>query len=90
MSSEEISLKWGTLKSWKLNEGSHTTVLMKQYLEESVSHSAMMQRDTDNQKQLIVKIIDAADTDKIYLDWDGEYVSKERAKEYVLNYGKKT
>jgi len=26
---------------------------------------------------------------KIYLDWDGKYVTKEEAKEYVMNYGKK-
>jgi len=48
----------------------------------------MARRDTDRQKQLILQIIDAVNADQIYLDWDGEYVSKEKAKEYILNYGK--
>ena len=84
--SEELRLKWGTLKGWKLNEGSPAHVLMEQYLNEESSMSAMLQRDTENQKRLILEIIDAVDTDQIYLAWDGKYVSKDKAKEYVLNY----
>jgi hypothetical protein len=86
--SEELDLKWGTLKGWNLNEGSPAHVLMEQYLNEGSSMSAMLQHDTENQKRLILEIIDAVDTDQIYLDWDGKYISKDEAKEYVLGYGK--
>jgi hypothetical protein len=85
---EYLSLKWGSLKAWKLNEGGPAYTLMAQYLSEPISMSAMLQRDTDNEKRLILEIIDVVDADEIYLDWDGKYVSKEDAKEYVLNYGK--
>jgi len=81
-------LKWGMINGWNLNEGGPAHVLMEQYLNEGSSMSAMFQRDTENQKRLILKIIDAVDTDQIYLDWDGKYVSKDEAKEYVLNYDK--
>ena len=85
---EHLSLKWGSLKGWDFNEGSPAHELAKQYFDEPVSMSAMARRDTDMQKQLILQIIDAVNADQIYLDWDGEYVSKEKAKEYILNYGK--
>jgi hypothetical protein len=48
----------------------------------------MAQKDTQRQKEIICELIDLCDGDTIYLDWDGEDVTKEKAKEYVLNYGK--
>ena len=50
--------------------------------------SAMMQRDTPEQKEIICKLIDLM-PGEIYLAWDGKYVSKDDAKQYVLNYGQK-
>jgi hypothetical protein len=33
------------------------------------------------------RAMDECEGDTIYLDWDGKDVSKQEAKEYVLNYG---
>lgn len=47
----------------------------------------MAQRDSPEQKDLICQMIDRCNAETIYLEWDGEYVTKERAKSYVLEYG---
>ena len=47
-----------------------------------------MQKDTTRQKEIICELIDEGDFDEVYLDWDDKYISKEEAKEYVLNYSK--
>ena len=39
---------------------------------------------TQRQKEIICEIIDKGSFKKVYLDWDGKYVSKKKAKEYVL------
>lgn len=83
---DHLSLKWGTLKSWSVDDNEIAMKLLKEYLELGASMSAMAQHDTAKQKEIICKIIDAVDCDKIYLDWDGEYVSKEEAKTYVMTY----
>ena len=79
-----ITLKWGTLKSWKL-ESEKGQELLRKYEEIGSTFSAMAQRDTPEQKELICQMIDTV-PGEIYLDWDGEYVSKERAKKYVMDY----
>ena len=48
-----------------------------------------MQNDSKKQKELICKIIDTiTDPKGIFLDWDGIYISKAKAKKYVMNYDK--
>lgn len=81
--SNSIVLKWGTLKGWDI-QTEQGMALLKRYVELGASHGAAQQRDTPEQKEIICQLIDCAD--EIYLDWDGEYVSKEKAKEYVRNY----
>lgn len=81
-----ITLKWGTLKSWNITTKKGTELLEK-YWEIGSSISAIAQNDTDEQKQLICEMIDTV-PGEIFLDWDGVYVSKEKAKQYVMNYGK--
>jgi hypothetical protein len=49
----------------------------------------MAQKDTHRQKEIICELIDLCEDGTVYLDWDGEYVSNEKAKDYVINYGKK-
>lgn len=83
---ESLTLKWGSLKAWKIHNP-ETFALLKQWHELGTCMSAMAHRDTPEQKELVCKIIDAVDCDQIYLDWDAEYISKEKAKEYVMNYG---
>jgi hypothetical protein len=46
----------------------------------------MAQRDTPAQTELLCQMIDASNCDDIYLDWDGEHVSKRAAKDYLRNY----
>ncbi len=82
-----LTLKWGTLKSWNFKGNEEACKLLKRYGEIGSSFSAMAQNDTPEQKEIICKLIDLT-PGEIYLDWDGEYVSKEKAKEYVMNYGK--
>ena len=48
----------------------------------------MQQEDTIRQKEIICELIDLCDSDTIRIDWTGEYVSKDKAKEYVMNYNK--
>lgn len=88
MGTESLTLKWGTLKAWKFNPGSPAAVLAEKYFEGSVAMGAAQQDDTDEQKELILQIIDAVDAETIYLSWTGEDVDKEAAKRYVLEYGK--
>lgn len=80
----KITLKWGTLKGWSLktDEAIH---LLQKYHEEPVSFSVMMQRDTETQKDIIIKLIEVCD--EIVLDWEGILVTRQQAKDYILNYG---
>lgn len=50
--------------------------------------SAICQHDTQRQKEIICELIKIGKFKKVYLDWDDVYVSKKKAKEYVMNYGK--
>ena len=86
--SNRLSLKWGTLKSWKF-ESEECRNLMKEYAAIGSSFSAMMQKDTPRQKEIICELIDKCDGDTIYLDWDDKDVPKQEAKEYVMNYNHK-
>ena len=81
---DSLSLKWGTLKSWDIHS-EKGMALLRRYHEIGSSLSAMCQRDTAEQREIICELIDCCAGD-IYLDWDNKYVSKEKAKEYVRNY----
>ncbi len=82
---DHLTLKWGTLKSWSFHS-KKAIKLLKEYGDIGSSMSAMMQEDTPRQKEIICELIDEGDFDKVFLDWDGIYVSKKKAKKYVLDY----
>lgn len=85
----ELELKWGTLKGWSFPGNEKALKLLQEYEEIGSSYSAMTQKDTERQKEIICSLIDECDNPKgIYLDWDGKYVSKDEAKKYVNEYGK--
>jgi hypothetical protein len=84
-----IVLKWGTLKRWDFSSSEKGKELLKEYFKIGSCISAAAQRDTPRQKEILCELIDLSDSDTIYLDWDGKDVSKEEAKEYVMNYNKK-
>ena len=84
-----ITLKWGTLKSWRLVDHPEAFALLQKYGELGSSASAIAQHDTPEQKQIICQLIDIV-PGEIFLDWNGEYVSKEEAKKHVMEYGHET
>lgn len=81
----QISLKWGTLKSWDL-ETAEAIQLIKEYYEDPVSISVALHKNTEKQKEVICKLIDISDS--IWNDWEDKEMTKEEAKEYVLNFDK--
>lgn len=81
-----LSLKWGTLKSWHF-DSEEGRKLLEEYNEIGTTFGAMMQKDTPRQKEIICELIDLCDGNTIYLHWRGEDVSKQEAKDYVMNYG---
>ena len=82
-----LLLKWGTLKGWCFKNSPKAFEALKKYNELGSSFSAMAQRDTDKQKELICVMIDEVSGD-VQNDWTGEiYKNKEDAKKYVLEYG---
>jgi hypothetical protein len=85
---DSISLKWGTLKSWNIHSEKGREILQK-WGSLGCSFGAMTQDDTPEQKQLICDLIDTCNAETIYLEWDGKDVSKEEAKQYVMEYRKK-
>ena len=85
---DHLTLKWGTLKSWNLNSEKGKELLRKYHALGS-SAGAMTQHDTPEQKELICQMIDECGAEEIFLDWDGKYVTKDDAKQYVMGYGKK-
>lgn len=81
-----LTLKWGTVKGWKLETDEAKAALQK-WADGGVSMSAMMQNDSPEQKQAILDAIDHMD--EIWMDWEGKQVTREEAKDYVRNYGSK-
>ena len=79
-----LTLKWGSVKGWDLETPEAVAALQK-WADYGCSMSAAMQHDTPEQKQALIEAIDLMD--EIWLDWEGKKVSREEAKEYVLNYG---
>jgi hypothetical protein len=86
MMAESLTLKWGTLKGWHL-ESDKAIEIMKRYVSEGSSMSAMDQNDTPAQKQAICDLIDAIDG-PIYNDWTGKEMPKDEAKGYIMNYSR--
>ena len=81
---EYLTLKWRTLKAW--NFGEWAKPLFDEYDKIGSKMSAIMQRDTQRQKEIICELIDKGSFKKVFLDWDGKYVSKKEAKKYVMEY----
>jgi len=82
-----LTLKWGTLKAWNFEGNEPAKALLRRYGAIGSSFSAIMQRDTPEQKDIICKLIDMT-PGEIYLDWDDKWVPKDEAKRYVMEYGK--
>ncbi|WP_160665116.1 hypothetical protein [Pseudarthrobacter sp. ATCC 49987] len=83
-----LLLKWGSLKSWNLHS-EKAKDLHNRYVVLGSSVSVMSQQDTTEQKELICKMIDECDG-VIQNDWDGDYYTKQQAKDYINKYGAKS
>lgn len=81
-----LTLKWGTLKRWNFSGSDACQKLFEEYENIGMTCCGMTQHDTLRQKEIICELIDLCDGDTIYLEWDGEYVSKADAKKYVMEY----
>jgi hypothetical protein len=84
-----ILLKWGTLKGCCLKNSPEALEALREYSKIGSSFSAMMQDDTDRQKELICTMIDKVNG-TVQSDWTGEDWTDDRqaAKDYILQYGK--
>lgn len=82
-----ILLKWGSVKGFKLNSTKGKR-LSNEYLDEGRSVSAMAQKDSQRQKEIILEMIDECDG-SIQNDWDGKFYTKQQAKDYINEYGEK-
>lgn len=81
-----LCLKWGTVKGWDFESTDcEGFSMLKQYLKNSPLSCAMDHPDEDR-KKLLCEIIEKIDGE-IQNDWSGEIMTKESAKEYVMNYG---
>lgn len=87
MNNDYLLLKWGTLKRWCFENSPEAFEALKEYNQIGSSMSAMMQKDTPRQKELIFKMIDTVQGE-VQNDWSGEvYENREDAKKYVMEYG---
>lgn len=80
---DSLLLKWGTLKSYNFEENPEAFELIKEYTSLWSCESRMLQNDSQEQKQILCKIIDKVDW-CIQSDWGWEFYTKEEAKKYVL------
>jgi hypothetical protein len=82
---DSLLLKWGGIKSFDYRNNPKAITLLDEYYDLGVSLSAMTQKNTERQKEIICELIDVTDG-VIQNDWDGEYYTKEDAKEYIRGY----
>lgn len=84
---ESISLKWGTLKSWDLHTPESLAAL-RAYMDLGRISCAKVRGAIQAQmeREAVCRLIDACNAETICLEWTGELVSKDEAKEYVMTY----
>lgn len=84
---ESLLLKWGTVKGWDdLSEKSQE--IMQRFFADGVCMSAAMDKPDDDRRAILCELIDQLDG-KIQNDWSGETLTKDEAKKYVFEYGRK-
>ena len=84
MEKQSLLLKWGTLKGWEGIASEKTIALLQKYHDLGVSMSCAAQHDTAEQKQIICDLIDEVDV--VTNDWTCKKMTKEEAKQYVMEY----
>jgi hypothetical protein len=84
---ESLLLKWGTVKGWD-GLSDKSIEIMERFFADGVCMSAAMDKPDDTRKTILCELIDQLDGE-IQNDWTGKMMSKDEAKAYVLEYGKK-
>ena len=89
---DEILLKWGTLKGWRVESEAYLEALQAYADAGQFSAGAATQHDTDAQKDALCAAIDAvsASGGTIQNDWTGAMMTADEAKQYVREYGQVT
>jgi len=78
-----LIFKFGTLKAWNMTS-ERGVDLLKEYFNDGVSSSVMMQKDSEQQRKVLCQLIDECNG-SIQSDWSGECFTKEEAKAYVAD-----
>jgi hypothetical protein len=86
--SESLLLKWGTIKGFG-GLSNRSIEIVERFFADGVPASAMTDRPDDTRRAILCELIDQFEG-SIQNDWSGEMMSKEAAKEYIMNYGKRT
>lgn len=81
---EELILKWGTIKGWE-NLTEKSMKIIQLYFSDGFPASCATDHPDENRKHLLCDLIDQLEG-KIYLSWDGKYVTKDEAKKYIIEY----
>lgn len=81
---EHLLLKWGSVKGWD-NLSEKSVSIMERYFADGVPMSATADKPDDARKSILCELIDQLDGE-IKNDWSGEIMTKDEAKDYVLNY----
>lgn len=80
-----LSLKWGGIKRYDYENNEEAKKLIQELYDLWISNSAILQKNTDKHKEILCKLVDITDG-IIVNDWDWEYYTKSKAKEYIMNY----
>ena len=84
---EYLLLKRGTIKGWEdLSEKSQEIV--GRFFKDGMCMSAAADHPDDDRKTILCELIDQLDGE-IQNDWSGEMMTKDEAKKYVMEYGKR-
>lgn len=84
---EHLLLKWGTVKGWNnLSEASGK--ILERYFADGVPLSCAMDHPDEARKVVLCELIDQIDG-TIHNDWEGKDMSKDEAKKYVMEYGRR-
>ncbi len=81
---EHLLLKWGNLKGWKLRTDASREAA--RVLFDTLQTNSAMEWLSDEGKSALCRLIDAVDG-PIQNDWTGDFMTKDEAKKYVLEYG---
>lgn len=84
----KLTLKYGNLYSHNFSESDKSQNLLKEYLHIWNINDSKFHKNTERQKEILCLLIDLCSEDAIYIYYECDYFSKEKAKEYVLNYDK--